>query len=158
MLRYLVVGLASCGRIWFEPLGGGAPGDGSGSSTSDVPAGTLPPGGETCTTATPIAFGTSGTGSIAGATNDVQFPPCADGVDIVYQLSAATAGLHHIVIVPTFNGIMTTSTMCPPLTGGCAALSANMTGDEMASFEVGTNYVIIEKTSGAGTSFDLTIQ
>jgi hypothetical protein len=169
LLRCLVIlALGACGRIGFDPLGGGGTGDGGGNgidgsptdgSSVDGPGMAVPMGGETCASAVPLAFGTSGIGSIAGAVNDLGvLPGCVNGPDIVYRISVPATANHRLYLRPSFNAALTLANACPPAGGACQTVIENQTYDNMPQFQVGTMYVIIDKTGGTGTGFELMLQ
>ena len=157
-LAVVVIALAACGRIGFDPLGAGD--DGSGSS-GDAMGGDAGSGyaGESCATAGVLVFGQQLTAqSLAAATYDVTAAPCAVGIDVVYRLTSATSGLRTFTIAADFGGALVTAQDCPPIGVSCSGFMANQMQNSMTSVQVGTTYVIVEKSSGTGTTFSIRVQ
>jgi len=160
----LVLALTSCGRIGFDLIGGdggGAGDDGTaitdGDGTVDGPAITLVAGGEDCASAPTITFGTSGTGSFTGAVDDFDTMGCSDGADVVYRVSGMSTNGHPVRITPTFAGSITVGNSCPPVGELCGDFTAMTTFNKTWTFMPGANYIIIDKMSGGGTTFDFTV-
>ena len=149
-MKRLAVVLASCGRIGFDPLGGGPTGDGGGSG------GSLAPGGEACANAVTLTPPLSGTATFTGTSDDIAGTSlCPDvGVDIVYAISSTAVRTLHFA--PTFSGQLILSATCPPVafTSVCFPASPTMPADGNFS---GSGYFIVKKMPGGGTTFELDV-
>ena len=155
--------LAACGRLGFDPVGDDASGSATSdaSATRDASATDVPVGGagEACASAGVLVLGQQLTGqSLASATNDVMANLCPDGIDLVYALTASTSGTRTISLNADFTGAVVTSPLCPPSGANCSSFVANTPLNAPTSIPAGTTYVIVEKSSGAGTTFSLRVQ
>jgi len=148
----MLVALVACGRIGFDPVGGTA-GD---ANDTDAAIGGA---GEACASAGVLVIGQPLSGqSLAGAANDVSTAPCPDGVDVVYAVTSSTTAMRNFVIDANFSGALVVARMCPPIGFSCTGFIANTQQSSGMNIMTGTTYVIIEKTSGAGTTFSLSLQ
>jgi hypothetical protein len=161
---YLLL-LAGCGRIAFEPTGGGgddspitgdARRDGAGSGQDAVTGGT---GGETCATPRDIPLGQTLTGqTMSGAQNDFANPAClSGGVEVVYSFTS-TAVQRTLTISADFDGVMALSSTCPINSGTCTPFTAGFPRSPAPTVSNGINYIIIDKTGGSGMTFSIGVQ
>jgi hypothetical protein len=165
-LGWALLVLASCGRVGFDPLGGGGdggPGAGDGTTGGSDTGGSEtgdPVAGEDCASAVDLAIGSSGTETFTGVANDVAplISFCPDGVEIVYRVTVGSTQDRMLHFKPTFDATLSTSSQCPPSGGGCQTVITNQTFDKSEQFQSGTNFIIIDKTGGQGTSFELGLQ
>ena len=140
--------LVGCGRIAFDPAGDGDAAVGSGSGT-----------GDTCASARRLTVGEPlANQSIDGVANDYG-GLCGDGADVVYAFELTRGGMHMITVEASFAGAMSVGTSCPPSgLASCSSLSAGMPSSGGNTFAAGTGYVIIDKTGGAGTTFEIRME
>ena len=99
--------------------------------------------------------------SIAGAGNDYSYQGCPDGIDLLYRLTLPAPQQFMITITPTFNGsISWSSTTCPPMLAGgtCVSYSQGSTYMRMVPAGPTTLYIMIERTTGTGSTFSLAVQ
>jgi hypothetical protein len=147
---------------------GGSNGSGSGSGSGSGDGGMMLPvdatvvggtGGETCATPQMLQLGvTYSAQTLAGATNDIMFPSCQDGVEVVYGLMT-TGGNFRVSITADFGGIMAFADACPPvLQSTCSPFSANLPKSPTISLASGMTWIAIEKTGAGGTTFTLSAQ
>jgi hypothetical protein len=59
----------------------------------------------------------------------------------------------------TFDGALWTSQTCPPSTGSiCSAFAIGLPASNTRPLPAGTNYIIVDKSSGANSTFDVNLQ
>ena len=167
MRRAWLLVIAACGRIHVDPLGGAAgdargdgtgAGDGAGLSDGGVTGGS---GGETCNEAREIPLGQTFTGqTIAGASNDfANGTPCTmGGIEVVYSVITTTSGQRTITLTADFDGVLGVGSQCPIVSGTCLPFSANIAEMPKPTLPAGTTFLIVDKTSGPGTTFSLGVQ
>lgn len=150
-----------CGRIGFDPSAT----DVNGATTDAAPAldgSTMLGEHGTCGTAADLAPGTSLANDMVDMTDDVTpWGLCPTGADVVYRVTVTAAVDLSITVTPSFNGVLATSRECPPPLGGtssCYTMSANQPYQQTYTFSPGTTYVIVDKLSGSGTTFDISLQ
>lgn len=143
----------SCGRIGFDL---------SEADGIDIDASPVASMNGTCATAAEIAIGTMLANQSVDASNDVTpWGLCPDGPDVVYRVTVAETTMVSIVARASFTIQVTTSTSCPPtLTGSasCYTTLANQDFQQSYTLSPGTTYIIVDKLSGSGTSFDIAVQ
>lgn len=147
----IVVVLAGCGRIGFEPPGGAG---------TTVDAATPGAGnGELCATARTIALGMPLTNeSIAGAADDHPGMFCGNGPDLVFAFDQPVMAMRTITITADFAGAAWVSRTCPPSgAGACATFSAGQPAIAGGMYPPGRSYILIDKTAGAGTTFSVSV-
>ncbi|HEY5925985.1 MAG TPA: hypothetical protein VIV11_30070 [Kofleriaceae bacterium] len=149
---FALVVCCACGRVNFDPLGGGDDQAGDGSTPSGS--------GETC--AEPRAIGAGmllPDESLAGAGNDITNGPCVDGIEVVYRLDVTESREYAVTILATFDGGLWMSMQCPSAGGACVPYTANMSRLLNPIVDAGSTwYIIVDKTAGAGTTFSLAVQ
>lgn len=155
--------LVGCGRIAFEPLGSsadargdGANAPGDGATAPFDTSGSI--AGDTCATARPIAIGqTLASESIAGAADDLG-NACGNGPELVYAFTQPAMMSRTVSITATFSGAVRQSDVCPPVSTNCQSFAASSPKDAQMTHPAGTIYVMIDKTTGAGTTFTISLQ
>jgi hypothetical protein len=160
-----IVVLCACGRIGFDPSNPHGDGGGLGASPDDGNASIGDASGiaDNCAQARVLTLGvTLQSESIAGAKNDYPSTDpstCVDGPEVVYAYQQTTQQNRKITITTTFNGSYTFGWNCPPtIGGGCGDISAYIFGTATDQPPPGTAYIVIDKTSGAGSTFSIKVE
>jgi hypothetical protein len=155
----IALAVVGCGRIGFDAAGDdgsafdGTPGDGS-SGTPDA----APPVNDACANATVLVVdGGSIAGTVAGATDDLDTLFCPDGPEVVYRFDLSNAGDLRLRFNPTFFASLTTTSSCPPSSFGCTTVDATDYSN-VAPFQPGDNYILVDYISGAGASFEIGLE
>jgi hypothetical protein len=161
---YVVALLTACGRINFDPPGGGGtvegatdgrPGDGVGGDGAGS-GGAL---GDRCTNPRSISIGDVILAeSIADAADDYPSTGCGSGPDVVYEFQQPATMNRTVSIGGGFTGSFAVTTTCPPTPSTCRQFAADYTYvNDTQNLPAGPVYIVIEKTGGIGTDFMITV-
>lgn len=122
-----------------------------------------PPANDTCAAPTTLPPGTLAGQTIAGAADDeLGSGACIalGATDVIYTFTTA-ADQHAQITVssPGFNAAIYLRTDCPTNGADIACANAGATSEtiDRPFLPAGTYYVIVDKVSGAGTAFDITL-
>ena len=161
-MRWWLVALCACGRVNFDPLGGGSSGDGGGSAGDgggSAGDGSVQSGdGDLCQTATVIDIDQLLPTDLATAADDYPGSICGNGIDIVFRIDIPNAGNYTVSLTTQFGGVESVSAMCPPpVQGSCHGFGATQTDNNTVPFATGANYIVIDRTMGTGTGLTITV-
>ncbi len=159
--------VCGCGRLGFDPTDVvtdaradvfGATADGP--MLADARVGTGENG--TCATAVDMPIGSVYANEQVDASDDVApWGLCPNGPDVVYRITLPEPATISITATTSFNGQITTGTSCPPSLAGqssCYMFPANQLYERSYSLPAGTTYIIVDKLSGSGSSFEIAVQ
>jgi hypothetical protein len=86
---------------------------------------------------------------------------CPNGPELVYRVTVTAAVSISIVARASFNVQITTSASCPPSLIGsssCYTVAASQLFERSYSLSPGTTYIVVDKLSGGGSSFEIAVQ
>lgn len=156
-LWWLVIALAACGRLGFDPRGEGD--DGGGSDLDGSTGSATPPPNDLCAGAIDFSLGVPlADQTIDGARDDYTAAAfCGNGPEVVLRVTTPSAGSRDIQMTATFSAGVTIGSTCPPATLSCALLGPGSSGAGI-SFAAGVNYVVVDRVGGTGTTFTITVE
>ena len=162
----VLAALGACGRIGFDrdgdsdarpPIGDARIGD-SNEIVGDASIDASPPQGDVCADVIMLQAGvTLANQTIAGASNNYSGNLCGDGPEVVFRFMAPVAGNRRVDLSTGFYGSLFVGTACPPVTGACNAFGPSTQNQMNPQMAAGVNYLILDRTSGAGTAYTITI-